>query len=332
MGGSVKMDTNSAKKDVQRKDAHLQHTVLHKPVNMQSTVNRKVRSWKLFGEGLIYLLPALILLGVFLFYPMVKTLYYSFFITNPRGDTLLFVGLEHYLSLFQSPSFQNSMIQTFKFVLYTVPTGVLAALFLAVIANERVKGIEFFRVIFSSTLGISVAAGASIWLFMFHPSLGVLNNILHVFGLEGVAWLTSGQWALLSVSVTTIWMGLGFNFIILLGGLQSISQELYESALIDGAGYFTRLFKITLPLLSPTLFFVITVTLINSFQSFGQIHILTGGGPNEATNIIVYSIYKEAFEFSRFGTASAQAIILFIFILTVTILQFKVGEKKVHYQ
>lgn len=307
------------------------NTQVPDPEREKRTKKRK-KEWKLFGEGLIYLSPAILILGVFLFYPMAKTLYYSFFITNPRGDTVLFVGLEHYINLIQSPNFQNSMIQTFKFVMYTVPTGVLLALFLAVIANEKLKGVEFFRVVFSSTLGVSVAAGASIWLFMFHPSLGVFNNILSVFGIEGVAWLTSRQWALVSVSVTTVWMGIGFNFIILLGGLQSISQELYESALIDGAGYFQRLFKITLPLLSPTLFFVITVTLINSFQSFGQIHILTGGGPNEATNIIVYSIYKEAFEFSRFGTASAQAIILFFFILIVTILQFKVGEKKVHYQ
>ncbi|WP_396334548.1 carbohydrate ABC transporter permease [Alkalihalobacillus sp. MEB130] len=293
---------------------------------------KRVKEWKLFGEGMVYLFPALLILGVFLFYPMVKTLYYSFFITNPRGDTVVFVGLEHYIELFKSSNFQNSLIQTLKFVLYTVPTGVIIALFLAVIANEKVKGIEFFRVIFSSTLGVSVAAGASIWLFMFHPSIGVFNNIVQTLGLEAIPWLTSRQWALISVSVTTIWMGIGFNFIILLGGLQNISQDLYESALIDGAGYFARLFKITIPMLSPTLFFVVTVTLINSFQSFGQIHILTGGGPNEATNIIVYSIYKEAFEFSRFGTASAQAIVLFFFILVFTVLQFKVGEKKVHYQ
>ncbi|WP_307336033.1 carbohydrate ABC transporter permease [Caldalkalibacillus uzonensis] len=290
------------------------------------------QEWRLFAEGLMYLSPALIILGVFLFYPMFKTLYYSFFITNPRGETVAFIGLENYMHLIQSPNFQHSMIQTLKFVLYTVPTGVLLALFLAVIANERLKGVEFFRVIFSSTLGVSVAAGATIWLFMFHPSIGVFNNILAFLGLAPVPWLTSGEWALLSVAVTTVWMNVGFNFIILLGGLQNISEELYESARIDGAGYFAQLFKITLPLLSPTLFFVVTVTLINAFQSFGQIHILTGGGPNEATNIIVYSIYKEAFEFSRFGFASAQAILLFFIILVFTVLQFKVGEKKVHYQ
>lgn len=278
------------------------------------------------------MLPALIILGIFLFYPMFKTFYYSFFITNPRGDTVLFVGLENYINLFKSESFLKSMKQTFLFVLYTVPTGVLLALFLAVIANERLRGIEFFRVIFSSSLGVSVAAGATIWLFMFHPSIGLLNNMLGLVGLEPIRWLTSSDWALLSVAIPTVWMNVGFNFIILLGGLQNISEELYESARIDGAGYFSQLFKITLPLISPVLFFVITITFINAFQSFGQIHILTGGGPNGATDIIVYSIYKEAFVFSRFGTASTQAIILFAIILIFTILQFKVGEKKVHYQ
>ena len=127
-------------------------------------------------------------------------------------------------------------------------------------------------------------------------------------------------------------MNIGFNFIVLLGGLQSISEELYESARIDGAGYWTQLFKITIPMLSPTLFFVSVVTLINSFQTFGQIDILTKGGPSDSTNLIVYSIYRDAFINYRFGYASTQAIILFVLVLIFTLIQFKVGEKKVHYQ
>jgi ABC-type sugar transport system permease subunit len=310
-------------------------TMKQTPLETIATVARKNKNkkeWILFGEGLLYLFPALIILGVFLFYPMLKTLYYSFFLTSTRGLTIEFLGFENYIELFKSISFLKSMKATFLFVLYTVPAGILTALFLAVIANEKVKGIEFFRVIFSSTLGVSVAAGATIWLFLFHPSIGLFNNILNVLGVGSVAWLTSSSWALFSVSVTTIWMSVGFNFIILLGGLQNISEELYESARIDGAGYWAQLFKITIPMLSPTLFFVIVVTLINSFQTFGQIDILTGGGPAEATNLIVYSIYKDAFIYTKFGYASAQAIILFVVVLIFTTIQFKVGEKKVHYQ
>lgn len=292
----------------------------------------KARQRKMLLTGLLYLTPALIIMGVFLFYPMLKTLYFSFFDVKGGGVIGDFVGLEHYKRMFHSPLFRKSILSTFLFVLYTVPTGIIFALFLAIIANEKLKGIEFFRVIFSSTLGVSVAAGATIWLFFFHPSLGVMNNILKLVGIHSIDWLTSSNWALFAIAITTVWMSVGFNFIVLLGGLQNISEELYESAKIDGAGYWARLFKITIPMVSPTLFFVSVVTLINSFQTFGQIDILTGGGPANATNLIVYSIYREAFYNGRFGYASAQAIFLFVLILIFTIIQFKGGEKKVHYQ
>ena len=263
---------------------------------------------------------------------MLKTLYYSFFSTNARGVPVLFVGFDNYAGLFQSDSFLKSMTGTFLFVLYTVPLGVAFAFFLAVISSEKLRGIEFFRVIFSSTVGVSVAAGSMIFLFLFHPSIGFLNHVLDWIGLPPIHWLTDPKWALISIAATSIWMGVGFNYIILLGGLQSIPEDIYESARIDGAGYWSRLFRITLPMVSPTLFFVIIVTVIHSFQSFGQIDILTKGGPAEATNLIVYSIYQNAFIHYKFGIASAQAIILFLIVLLATLIQFKVGEKKVHYQ
>ena len=203
---------------------------------------------------------------------------------------------------------------------------------MAILANEKLKGIGFFRTLFSSTMGISVAASAVIWLFLFHPSVGAFNNMLKAVNMPAVQWLLDPDWALLSISLTTIWMNLGFNFLVILGGLQNIDESLYESAQIDGASYFTRLRRITIPMLSPTLFFIITISLINAFQSFGQIDILTKGGPIQSTNLVVYSIYKEAFINYQFGTASAQAIVLFVVVLIVTILQFKYGERKVHYQ
>lgn len=287
---------------------------------------------RLFGIGILYLLPALILLGVFLFYPMFKTLYFSFNDVTGGGLVQGFIGWDHYIELIHSAEFRKSMIGTFLFVLYTVPAEIIIALFLAVIASEKLRGIGVFRTIFSSTLGVSVAAGATIFLFLFHPSLGVLNNILEMVGIGGVEWLTSSKWALFAVALTTIWMHIGINFIILLGGIQNVSAELYESAKIDGAGYWPRLFKITIPMLSPVLFFVTIIAVIGSFQTFGQIDILTGGGPAGSTNIIVYSIYQEAFSYGNFGFASAQAILLFLVILIVTFIQFRVGEKRVHYQ
>ncbi|MDM5335492.1 sugar ABC transporter permease [Ureibacillus composti] len=290
---------------------------------------QRLKSWT---KGMLFLLPSIVLFSVFLFYPLFKTIYLSFFLTNARGETTLFVGLQNYINMFTSPVFLQSIKSTFLFVLYTVPVTIIIALFLAVLANEKLKGIGFFRTIFSSTMGISVAAASVFWLYMFHPSIGFLNKVLEFFGLQSIGWLTDPTWALFAVSVTTIWMNLGFTFLILLGGLQSIESSLYESADIDGAGYFYKLYKITIPMLSPTLFFVITVTIINAFQTFGQIDILTQGGPQNTTNLIVYSIYREAFANYQFGVASAQSVVLFIIILIMTMIQFKLGERKVHYQ
>ncbi|MED4239847.1 sugar ABC transporter permease [Priestia megaterium] len=282
--------------------------------------------------GLSYLLPSLLLFGVFLFYPVIKTLYLSLFITDTQGNPLNFVGLQNFLYLFTDPNFLQSIKATFLFVLYTVPIGLIIALFLALIANEKLKGIGFFRTMFSSTMGMSVAASSVIWMFMYNPTIGVINKVLNLVGIHDVQWLLDPKYALVAVSISTIWMNLGFTFLILLGGLQNIDEKLYENARIAGVSYWYQLRKITLPMLSPTLFFIITVSFINAFQTFGQIDILTKGGPTDSTNVIVYSIYKDAFVNYNVGSASAQATILFFCILLVTALQFKLGERKVHYQ
>jgi sn-glycerol 3-phosphate transport system permease protein len=293
---------------------------------------KKTHRMKSFMKGILFLLPSIILFSTFVFYPMFKTIYLSFFLTNAKGETTVFVGLQNYINMFSNPIFLKSIKSTFLFVLYTVPPTVLISLFLAIIANEKLKGIGFFRTVYSSTMGVSVAAASVIWLYLFNPTMGLLNQIIEVFGADSIGWLTDPKWSLLAVSATTIWMNIGFTFLILLGGLQSIDTSLYESADIEGSGYFYKLRRITIPMLSPTLFFVITVSIINAFQTFGQIDILTQGGPQNETNLIVYSIYREAFMNYQFGTASAQAVVLFILILMMTALQFKLGERRVHYQ
>ncbi|WP_338464702.1 sugar ABC transporter permease [Shouchella rhizosphaerae] len=297
-----------------------------------STAKRGKRSTRHFPKGMLFLFPSLFLFTVFLFYPMIRTLYLSFFLTDNRGMATVFVGLENFMRIFTSDLFLKSLTSTFLFVVYTVPGTILISLFLAIIANERLRGIGLFRMVFSSTMGISVAAASVFWLFLFHPSIGFLNQLLSWLNVGSIRWLTDPKWALFSVSVSTIWMNIGFTFLILLGGLQSIDRYLYESAEIDGASYFYKLRRITIPMLSPTLFFVVTVTMINAFQTFGQIDMLTRGGPQNETNLIVYSIYREAFVNYQYGSASAQAVVLFAIILLMTIVQFKLGEKKVHYQ
>ncbi len=293
---------------------------------------KKQNRMKSFLKGMLFLLPSILLFGVFVFYPMFKTIYLSFFLTNAQGATTIFVGWYNYKDLVADPIFLKSVKNTFLFVFYTVPPTIVISLALAVMANEKLKGIGFFRTIFSSTMGVSVAAASVFWLYLFNPTMGLLNKTLEIFGLDAIEWLTDPKWALLAVSVTTIWMNIGFTFLILLGGLQSIDSSLYESADIEGTGYFYKLRRITIPMLSPTFFFVITVSIINAFQTFGQIDILTQGGPANGTHLIVYSIYREAFVNYQFGSASAQAVVLFILILLMTALQFKLGERKVHYQ
>jgi len=194
------------------------------------------------------------------------------------------------------------------------------------------KGIGIFRTAFSATMGMSVAASSVIWMFMYNPSIGIFNRFLEAIGASGVQWLLDPQYALLSVSLATVWMNIGFTFLILLGGLQNIDRTLYESADIAGTNYWTQLRSITIPMLSPTLFFVGIISLINAFQTFGQIDLLTKGGPTNATNVIVYAIYKDAFINYNVGSASAQAVLLFIAVLLLTWLQFKLVERKVHYQ
>lgn len=299
---------------------------------MAKTKKNAGKEFRLFGMGMIYVLPTFLILGVFLFYPIIKTVQFSFSEVLDGGIVEKFVGLKHYLALFSSTSFLNSIKVSFLFVLYTVPITIILSLFLAVIANEKLKGTKFFQMIFSSQLGISGAASSAILLFFFHPTLGTINNMLGYLGIPSIGWLTSPDWALISVALATVWMGLSLNFILLLGGLQNISVDLYESATVDGAGYWVRLFKITIPLLSPVLFFVTIINFISAFQSFGQIHILTEGGPSEATNLIVYSIYRESFIYGNYGFASAQAVALFIITLIATLIQFKIGERRVHYQ
>ncbi|MEB3749720.1 carbohydrate ABC transporter permease [Geobacillus icigianus] len=281
---------------------------------------------------MLYVVPSLLLFSVFVFYPMIRTTYLSMHTTNFQGVPTKYVGFENFLYLLEDQNFHESMKATFLFVLYTVPPTVVISLFLALLANEKLKGIQLFRTFFSSTLGMSVAASSVIWMFMYNPSIGIINKLLVAFGGHERQWLLDPNTALVAVAIATVWMNIGFAFLILLGGLQNIDTTLYENAKIVGVSKIYQLRKITLPLLSPTLFFIVTVSLIQAFQTFGQIDILTKGGPVNKTTVLVYSIYREAFVNYNFGFASAQAVVLFLIVLIITILQFSFVERKVHYQ
>ncbi|MFC0212509.1 carbohydrate ABC transporter permease [Paenibacillus chartarius] len=279
-----------------------------------------------------FLAPSLLLFGIFLFYPLIQSVYLSAHLTDPRGRIAAFVGLDNYVTLLSSEAFWNSLKVTGLFTLYTVPTGIVLGLIMAALTHTKLRFMRVFQFVFSLPLALSVSTTAVIWMMLFHPTLGMFNYFLQSAGLAPVQWLTDPANALLSISLMTVWMHSGFNFIVLLSGMQGISDDIYDSARIDGSGPIRTFVQIVTPLLSPTIFFLIIVSIINAFQSFGQMHILTKGGPAGATEVLVYSIYKEAFVNYQFGTGSAMALVLFVIILILTIVQFTVLEKKVHYQ
>lgn len=282
--------------------------------------------------GYLFLLPSLLLFILFLFYPLLRSVYMSLFLTDPQGRIAQFVGLENYVSLFTDPRFLKNLITSGLFALYTVPATLLIALPIAYLTHQNLKGKRLFQFVFSLPLALSVGTASIIWGLLFHPSMGMFNYFLSLIGLPPVFWLSDPNWALFSISIMTIWLNFGFAYIILLSGLQVISDEIYESAKIDGAGLWRTFTHITFPLLTPNLFFLVIVSTISSLQAFGQIHLLTQGGPTDATNVLVYRLYQDAFVNYRFGIGSAEAIFLFLLVLVLTAIQFLVLEKKVHYQ
>jgi ABC-type sugar transport systems, permease components len=279
-----------------------------------------------------FLLPSLVLFGLFVFYPMIKTGFTSLYYTNTGGERVSFAGLGNYAQAFSSSVFRQGFKATILFVLLTVPLTVIISFFLAYLTSEKIKGSGFFRLVFSSTMGISVAVSSIFWMFLFNPVNGYLNRFLGLFGLQPVEWLTDPRWAIFAVAIVTIWQNTGFAYIIFLGGLQGIDSSLLEAASIQGVkeSYLVR--KLIIPLLSPTFYFIITISIIQAFQAFGQIDMLTKGGPNNTTDTLVYQVYQDSFLNLNSGRASAEAIILFVIILIVTVIQSKFSESKVNYQ
>ncbi|AKP67972.1 carbohydrate ABC transporter permease [Companilactobacillus ginsenosidimutans] len=279
----------------------------------------------------IFLGPSLFLLGLFVFYPMFKTLYISLFLTNTLGHTTVFAGFSNYAKLITSPDFINSLTVTVTYVVAVTALTLGIGLLLANLASKKLPSIGIFRTLYSLTMGVSVAVAAIFWLFMFNPSTGFFALISNALSMTPINWLTDPKFAMLAVIITTVWMNLGFTFLILLGAIESVPRTLYEAADVEGASPSFQFFKITLPMISPTLFFVSTITIIDAFKSFGLIDLITKGGPTNATNMLVYRIYKDAFYSGNYAKSSTEAIILTVIIALVTLVQFKFLERKVNY-
>lgn len=280
----------------------------------------------------LYLLPSLAIFAVFVIYPFARTLVTSFFATTTMGDPTLFIGLENFAALLRDPLYRQSFVNTIVYMLITVPVTVVLALLLAVLTSRDLPGMGIFRTIFSATMGISVASAAVFWSMLFNSSAGLLNSVVEALGGTPVGWLFDERYALASVAAVSIWMNLGMAYLVLLGAIKSVDESYYDAVDIVGGGFFYRLRRVTVPLISPSLFFVITVSIIGAFQSFGLIDMLTTGGPNNATMLLVYRLYLDAFRNFRIGSASAQGLILFALIFAVSLVQTKLTERKVTYQ
>lgn len=281
--------------------------------------------------GYLYISPWIIGFFILTAGPMIASIYFSFcdyqLLIPPK-----WIGINNYLKIFfNDPLFLKSLWNTFYYTLGSVTLGVLGSLFLAVLLNQRVRGETIFRSMFYLPTLTPAVAMAILWGWLFNTEFGLINRILAKVGIQGPAWLYSTEWVMPAFIIMSLWGIGGSRMIILLAGLQGIPQELYDAAEVDGVNWWTRLRYITLPLLSPSIFFVVVTGIIGSFQVFTTSYIMTGGGPANASLFYVLYLYRNAFEYFKMGYASALAWILFIIIITLTLLQFKLAGRWVYY-
>lgn len=280
--------------------------------------------------GYLFLAPQLIGLIAFALIPLGFAIVLSFMNWDGFG-TKTFVGLGNFIDQFKSPVFWKSLRNTSLYTILYIPISLTISLLLAFALN-KVKGKEIYRVFFFMPVVTSSVSIGVIWMWILNGDVGILNQLLGVIGIDGPQWLTNTDLVMISIVILSVWWQVGFNMIIFLAGLQGISRSYYEAADIDGASGFKKFRHITLPLLSPTTFFVAIMAVISSFQVFDQAFVMTMGGPAKSSYTIVYHIYEMAFVNFRMGESSAAAIILFVIILFFTLIQFKVSKRWVHYE
>ncbi len=278
-----------------------------------------------------FLLPNFIGFVIFTLLPVLAALGLSFM----RWDSyspIKYVGLRNFETMFRDSSFKIAFWNTLYFTGLTVPLTIVAALILALALNKGLRSVKIFRSIHFFPHIASTIAVAVVWQFLYHPDMGPINQFLRLVGIaDPPRWTASVKWAMPAVILMSVWKSAGYYMVMFLAGLQGIPQHLYEVATIDGATSWQKFKSVTLPLLTPTLFFVLTMNLIYSFKVFDQIYIMTEGGPGRATLVLVYYIYVQAFVNQNFGYASAMAAVFFLLILGVTIVQFRMQEKWVNY-
>lgn len=284
------------------------------------------------ATALLFLTPSLLLFGVFVYYALGFNIYLSFTSWNFLSETKGWVGLANYEHMFTDRRFWTVVSNNFYYAVGSVVFSMLFGLALALLLNQKLPWRGFFRTLIFSPYITTIAAISLLWIWIFDPKYGLINYGLGLFGIEGPRWLTSTAWAMPALITMNVWHTVGYCMVIYLAGLAAIPRQLHEAASIDGAGRWAIFRYITLPLLSPTTFFLVVTLLIGALQVFDSVAVMTHGGPVNATTVFNYYIYDQAFSFFRAGYAAAVAMVLFAIILLLTAVQIRLSRRWVHYQ
>ncbi|MGC6769481.1 carbohydrate ABC transporter permease [Enterococcus sp. LJL128] len=268
-------------------------------------------------------------IGFFLFtlIPVIFSLILAF-MSWDSFSTPEFVGLKNFAKMLKDDTFWISLKNTFLYTIGVVPLTLICSLGLAILLNQKIRGMKFFRTAFFFPYVTSLVAIAVVWNMLFHPTMGPINQFLQHFIANPPGWTSSSDWALTAIVIVSVWRGMGYYMILYLAGLQSIPKELYEAASMDGANKWKQFMNVTIPSLRSTTFFVTIMLIINCFKIFDLVQVMTAGGPGRATNVLVYNIYNEAFVKFNFGYASAIAMVLFVIVLSITVIQFKWNQMR----
>jgi ABC-type sugar transport system permease subunit len=295
---------------------------------VRATKRKFSSDWLLF---LLFVGPNLLLFGIFTYWPLIYSLYLSsvrWDLISPRKRP---VGWGNYQYLLHNDTFHKVMWNSLYFTVGAVGGSMLLGLLAALLLNQKLRGRNTARaIVFMPTL-LSGAAIGIVWVYIFDPRYGLMRTILSPLGIASPNWLRDTTWAMPAIIIVYIWKNLGFATIIYLAGLQGIPKDLYEAARLDGAGALWRFRSVTLPMLSPITFFLVITSILNSFQAFDIIRVMTQGGPIDATNTLIYYVYDEGFVAFNAGRASAAAVVLFVIMLAITLVQLRFQERRVHY-
>ena len=274
----------------------------------------------------LFLLPAILVLLVFFFIPFFQTIGLSFFDYSSSLYNPTFNGIDNYIKLFKEPIFYKVMFNTFMYLLIAVPFLVIFPLFVAILINQKIRGVTLYKILiyFPVIISIVVAAIAFKWLY---ANEGILNYLLSFFNIQPISWLVDTKWALFSVALVTIWKGIGYYMMIYLASLMSVPQDLYEAADIDGANFLQKHLTVTIPHIMPTIALVTTISTISAMKVFAEIYVMTKGGPLNSSKTIVYYIYERAFENLDLGYASAMAVVLLVIVMLFSLINILCFEK-----